>query len=779
MRIPVIYLAVLLVFSVLVSSERIPDQLHMNLLLLNASGEPDIGRFLYTFNISTDAACTDVVYTNVTDNETDSRGIFSHYLTNYSDTLTRGRYNCIYTNNTQRSNALIVPVPWAHRALAINASAIEETFGLNETHTHTEANITDLAHTAGGVNYTALSNFTNDANLTNSSEVNLLINSSLTDTFGVNATTIGTVTDPDGKYENSTNYTLKSLNNIYYIEPNNAGDLYNTVINCSGNCTIMVPPGVYALGTNILEINHTGTSIIGSGPDNTLITYSGGGPAIKTSVPVLRMNLEGFRLVYPFASAAIGLDMSNMSQSIARNLYIQDFNVGIKIGSGTSYYNLIESVTIQTSTSNATAIYLTGNENTVLRSRLLPVNAVGIAVIGHNNELISVDVETTSTPLLGFNISGHDTFLISPYVESAATGIRIAPGTESTIIIGGYLASNTYNLNDSGKGSIVMARINNDPFTQFNTSIIFSDIFVSKINTTNLTATALAGNLSCSNITGAASNLCTIVAAAGGTVTDPEGIYENTTVINTTQVNASLGNISAGMYLAGTLGFNLTQSADDLYFNTNVAGSNFLQIGNIGAFIQLFANPGPANDDILFTITETQGSTTELNFYEGGTGNNRFWDSGSMRVGGDASSLCNALSDKVDCNTPLTGADLLVEDDFWFGGDILNNGTINISKSNEFIGTSINVTDASNIQTELQTFNFSNSMVRNVTVDNQTPITDPQGLFTNTTLINLSNGTLNAVENISIDQGDYAQYISGNATCLILAAGNTTFNICY
>jgi len=81
----------------------------------------------------------------------------------------------------------------------------------------------------------------------------------------------------------------------------------------------------------------------------------------------------------------------------------------------------------------------------------------------------------------------------------------------------------------------------------------------------------------------------------------------------------------------------------------------------------------------LATITEVQGEDTELNFYEGGTGHNRFWNSGSLRVGGSKGSLCSELTTDVDCDTPGTGSDLVVQDDGWFGGKLFSSDWSNIS----------------------------------------------------------------------------------------------------
>jgi hypothetical protein len=100
---------------------------------------------------------------------------------------------------------------------------------------------------------------------------------------------------------------------------------------------------------------------------------------------------------------------------------------------------------------------------------------------------------------------------------------------------------------------------------------------------------------------------------------------------------------------------------------TNVEGENYFGISTDGAFLQLYANPNPSVDYLMFTVSETQGADTEINFYEGGVGHNRFWDSGSARFGGGADYLCSNLTTEVDCDTAGTGADVVIQDDLWIG----------------------------------------------------------------------------------------------------------------
>ena len=154
--------------------------------------------------------------------------------------------------------------------------------------------------------------------------------------------------------------------------------------------------------------------------------------------------------------------------------------------------------------------------------------------------------------------------------------------------------------------------------------------------------------------------------------------------LNTTD-NVTFNNVTVtdklkiGEWIGDTLGLTLTDDSSDLTLLADVGGINSFFLETNGAFLELIANPGIANGYRLFSITETQGADTEINFYEGGTGHNRFWDSGSARFGGGESYLCSNLTNDVDCDTPATGADIVVEDDGWFGGKLFASDWTNVT----------------------------------------------------------------------------------------------------
>jgi len=147
----------------------------------------------------------------------------------------------------------------------------------------------------------------------------------------------------------------------------------------------------------------------------------------------------------------------------------------------------------------------------------------------------------------------------------------------------------------------------------------------------------------------------------------PEGLISSSTIGNLTTGNLT-ATTSANLYQwlsrQGNLGIDLTEVGSDLVLHANVGGTNQFVIDTDGAFLEITANPGAANDYEMFAFEETQGDDTVINFYEEGTGHNRIWNSGSMRLGGVKGSLCSTLAGLlVDCDTPLTGADLVVQDD--------------------------------------------------------------------------------------------------------------------
>lgn len=237
------------------------------------------------------------------------------------------------------------------------------------------------------------------------------------------------------------------------------------------------------------------------------------------------------------------------------------------------------------------------------------------------------------------------------------------------------------------------------------------DNLISAINDTNITSFTItrSGDVIFFNITQSnGENFYknfTITNSTGGSNCNSLGSCGNITYLNYQNIgNLNLtGDISVDNYLANTLGFTLTEAGDNLRMTSNVGGSNYWEFGTSGSFMSIYANPNPSNGYLMWTVQETQGDVNVLNIYEGGTGHNRFWDSGSMRIGGREGYLCSELTTDVDCNTPVTGADLVVQDDIWIGGQYKANttdgwGNVTITESQisdltHTIDTNISVTN--------------------------------------------------------------------------------------
>jgi len=150
-------------------------------------------------------------------------------------------------------------------------------------------------------------------------------------------------------------------------------------------------------------------------------------------------------------------------------------------------------------------------------------------------------------------------------------------------------------------------------------------------------------------------------------------VFNNATITDT---------IAVEKFQSSSFNWSVTDDGTDMFVNfAGIEGTNSLFIETSGTFIEIIANPGPANGFEMVAFEETQGDDTSITFYEGGNGHNRFWDSGSARIGGGASHLCSNLTTEVDCIAGAggLGADLVVADDIWLGGELRSYGIINSS----------------------------------------------------------------------------------------------------
>ena len=114
-----------------VSAEAIANQLHVNIQVTDNNGQIVNGTYQFVFNITTDSGCANVVYSNTTILNTDSRGIISYYLGDVNLNFSDQYYLCYYRNGTLINNSKMGMVPYAFRAKNITSSGIEWVSNVN------------------------------------------------------------------------------------------------------------------------------------------------------------------------------------------------------------------------------------------------------------------------------------------------------------------------------------------------------------------------------------------------------------------------------------------------------------------------------------------------------------------------------------------------------------------------------------------------------------------------------------------------------------------------
>jgi len=86
-------------------ASAIADDIHLNIQTTNSTGGVLTGTFTFEFNITTDAACNTVKYSNYTSQTTDTRGIISYYLNNVSLNFTEQYWLCYYRDGALQSSS--------------------------------------------------------------------------------------------------------------------------------------------------------------------------------------------------------------------------------------------------------------------------------------------------------------------------------------------------------------------------------------------------------------------------------------------------------------------------------------------------------------------------------------------------------------------------------------------------------------------------------------------------------------------------------------------------
>lgn len=198
---PVLFLSIVF-FCVclgLVVAEPMTDDLPITMRFTDIAGTTEMGPWNLTFNLSRNEACTDVVFSESRLNQSPNiTGILSIYLHNIPLNFTDTYFLCVYQNQTYLNGPYnVTRTSSAFSAKYVNASGILDEGNLNiSTHTLsvwnlsignfwvTEQNVT--VWLAMVMNFTQgnLSFFHNDMNLTNATEVRWLVN----DTMGTNTT---------------------------------------------------------------------------------------------------------------------------------------------------------------------------------------------------------------------------------------------------------------------------------------------------------------------------------------------------------------------------------------------------------------------------------------------------------------------------------------------------------------------------------------------------------------------------------------------------------------
>ncbi|NCN52030.1 hypothetical protein GW931_03385, partial [archaeon] len=270
---------IFIVFSVsFLSAAPILDQLHLNIQTTDGSGNVVTGTFNFQFNISTDASCTSVVFSNSTSLTTDSRGIVSYYLENTNLDYQNQYYLCYYRDSVLIETSKISRTPYSFTALNTTVSGL----------------IVDSNLNLGGYNVTA-SWFNGLFNWTTSDLYNNFNGYSLT--FN----------------ESRLNQTIQSFDYVTSTSGNSTYVPYTgatTNVNLGGNnltATYLFGDGSYLTNINRTAVNYwtqTGNDIY----------YNLGNVGVGTTAPVYRLDVAGnvnaYRLLVNGSDVALNASLS-------------------------------------------------------------------------------------------------------------------------------------------------------------------------------------------------------------------------------------------------------------------------------------------------------------------------------------------------------------------------------------------------------------------------------------------------------------------------------------
>ena len=130
-----VFIPLLLVLSVfgLVGAVSIENQLHLDIQVVDSSGNPLPGTYDFTFNISSAPDCnvSDIVYSNSAILTTDSRGVVSYYLPNVTIPFNQQYWICYYRSGSLIEMDPFSVYPYAYYAQNTSLSGVNIDTSLN------------------------------------------------------------------------------------------------------------------------------------------------------------------------------------------------------------------------------------------------------------------------------------------------------------------------------------------------------------------------------------------------------------------------------------------------------------------------------------------------------------------------------------------------------------------------------------------------------------------------------------------------------------------------
>ena len=299
--------------GVFVSASPILDQLHLNIQTTDGSGNVVTGTYNFAFNITTDSSCTNVVYSNLTTLTTDSRGIISYYLTNTNLNYSNQYYLCYYRNGVLIDASKIARTPYSFTAQNTTLSGMSVDTNLNLSSYNATATYyfgsgkyltgilgSQISNDLSWINYTKLSQFTNDLGIGN---------------WTLDKTNYFNTTQVLGfGYYNSTSFDI----NNYYLKSNPYGFYNSTTIGGVVNSSYYVP---YTGATQSVNLGNNNLTINGT---TFFVNANSGNVGIGTLSPSAKLDLNG--TVNVVGGLNFTTSGTKMYSSGANNFYILNGN---------------------------------------------------------------------------------------------------------------------------------------------------------------------------------------------------------------------------------------------------------------------------------------------------------------------------------------------------------------------------------------------------------------------------------------------------------------------